>query len=131
MKKALLIAEKKSLADAIEEGYKHYPNKQYDITYCSCAGHLMELYMPEDYSDHWKKWNLDTLPIIPNPFKNKVKKNERTRYNSIIRLINSGNFDVIINAGDPAREGELIIDEILKNAPKTNEHFFAVPKIIE
>lgn len=115
MKKALLIAEKPSLAEAIQEGYKHYPNKQYDITYCACTGHLMELYMPEDYSEDWKQWSMDVLPIIPNRFKNKVKKSEYSRYKTIQDNLNKGVYDVIINAGDPAREGELIIDEILKN----------------
>lgn len=115
MKKALLIAEKSTLADAIREGYSHYPNKQYDITYCACSGHLMELYLPGDYCNEWKHWNIDTLPMIPTQFKNKIRKSEYPLYKYIKTNLEQGNFDVIINAGDPAREGELIVDEILKD----------------
>jgi DNA topoisomerase-3 len=115
MKKALLIAEKPSLASAIEEGYKHYPNKQFDITYCAADGHLMELYMPNEYCEEWKKWDINILPLIPKQFKNKVSKDYSLRYKNIQDNLNKGIYDVVINAGDPAREGELIIDEILKS----------------
>lgn len=40
-----------------------------------------------------------------------------------------------IEGGVPFRKDEVksseVIDEVLKNAPKNNEHFFIVPKIIE
>lgn len=114
-KKALLIAEKQSLADAIRDGYGHYHNQYYDITYCACSGHLMELCLPEEYCEEWKKWDMNQLPIIPAQFKNKIKKSEYPLYKKIKDNLEKNSFDVVINAGDPAREGELIVDEILKS----------------
>ena len=115
MIKALLIAEKPSLALAIKEGYAQYGNKKYDITYKACAGHLMETYKPDEYSEEWKKWDIDVLPMIPKRFKSKVTKAGFTRYQAIKEELDKGIYDVVINAGDPAREGELIVDEILKS----------------
>lgn len=40
-----------------------------------------------------------------------------------------------IEGGTPLRRDEVktskVVDEVLQNAPKSNEHFFTVPKIIE
>lgn len=115
MIKALLIAEKPSLAQAIKEGYASYPNKKYDITYLACAGHLMETLKPDEYCAEWKKWELDVLPMIPKRFQSKVSKNGFTRYKAIKDALKTNSYDLVINAGDPAREGELIVDEILKS----------------
>jgi DNA topoisomerase-3 len=115
MIKALLIAEKPSLAQAIKEGYANYPNKKYDITYLACAGHLMETLKPDEYCAEWKKWELDVLPMIPKRFQSKVSKNGFTRYKAIKDALKTNSYDLVINAGDPAREGELIVDEILKS----------------
>ena len=30
-----------------------------------CIGHLVELVMPQDYDEKYRKWQTETLPIIP------------------------------------------------------------------
>lgn len=114
MQRALLIAEKKTMADMIEKAYRFYKHKKYEITFASAEGHLFTLYEPGDYKgEEWKKWDIKALPIIPREFMIKPTKAGYEKYSSIKKLINSGDFDVVIHAGDSAREGELIIDEIL------------------
>ena len=41
----------------------------HDDIIVSAAGHLLELFQPEDYNPSWKNWNLEDLPIIPENFK--------------------------------------------------------------
>ena len=65
----LVIAEKPSVAleiskviGASEKKNGYYEGNNYLVTWC--VGHLVENAMPEDYSVEYKKWNLETLPII-------------------------------------------------------------------
>jgi len=114
MEKALLIAEKPDMAAAIEHAYSVYSDKKkrYDITFASASGHLLELWMPGQYQEAWKKWNLDILPMIPVEFKKNVKKPAENRIKEIKNLIEKNNYSVIINACDSGREGENIFTEI-------------------
>jgi DNA topoisomerase-3 len=117
MEKALLIAEKASMMEDIKNAYQHYSHKKYDITFVSANGHLIELFMPDDYEKDWgKPWKKEVLPMIPHKFKTHVLKKEWKRYSNIKALLDSGEYDIVINAGDTGREGELIVDEILTMA---------------
>lgn len=119
MQKALLLAEKDSMMHAIEQAYKKYKHKKYDITFVSAEGHLLELYKPGEYEEQWEKWSMHSLPIVPNEFKIRPTKKGYERYDNIRKLIKSGNFDVIINGCDAGREGELIATEIFEHAGNT------------
>lgn len=77
-------------------------------------GHLVELFMPEDYSQELKSWSLDTLPILPDLFKYKIKKGAEKQFRVVKNLFLSEDVDYIINAGDADREGELIFRLIYK-----------------
>ena len=79
-------------------------------------GHLTELVPPEKYRPEWKKWALDTLPIIPEQFQYQVTKEKAKQFQIIKKLVNDPKVTEIIHAGDAGREGELIIRNILRLA---------------
>lgn len=118
MQKALLIAEKPSLMRDIQNAYKYCKDKvSYDITFVSQAGHLVELLDPVELNPIYKKWDVDLLPIDPDKeggWKYKVTRKSKDLYDNIKKEINSGKYDVIIHAGDPDQEGELLVNLVLK-----------------
>lgn len=111
--KALLIAEKPSLMRTIQDVYRNinYPDT---ITFKSFAGHVIGLKNPRDYGIvngiDWgnKLWNENMIPMIPNQFLYQVSPDKRKMYKELTDEINSGNYDYIINACDPDREGNHI-----------------------
>lgn len=82
-----------------------------DITVTWAFGHLLESLHPGDYNSDWKIWKLEQLPMIMDDWKVKVTPDKLKQFNVIKKLIND--TDIIYNAGDPGREGQLIVDEIL------------------
>lgn len=76
-------------------------------------GHLLELKSPEQIDEIYKQWNFNTLPIIPKTFEKIIKKNCIEQFNIIKSLVSNNKVSTIIHAGDPDREGELLIRETL------------------
>ncbi|MFC3884081.1 DNA topoisomerase III [Bacillus songklensis] len=76
-------------------------------------GHLCELVPPEEYDQKWKKWSLQTLPIIPEQFQHRVTKSKWKQFKLIKELVHRKDINEIIIAGDAEREGEAIIRIIL------------------
>ena len=123
--RALLIAEKPDLMRKIDECYrKHKKEIPYEITFASQRGHLLTLLMPDEMDESLSDWNWDSLPIEPENlggWRYKVIQEEKygnnltaqERYDNIKKALDSGRFDFVINAGDPDREGELLIRETL------------------
>lgn len=113
----LFIAEKPSLAKAIASGLgkakseNGYLKIGEDIV-TWCYGHILEQYEPDDYDPKYKNRSMNDLPIVPIKWRLKVKKEAETQFNIIKDLINKA--DYIVNAGDPDREGQLLIDEVLE-----------------
>ena len=114
----LFIAEKPSLARSIaavlskpQENNKLYIKAGDDIV-AWAAGHLLEQAMPENYDDKYKRWNISDLPIFPDVWKMLVKKESRDLFDNLKKLLKQA--DVVVNAGDCDREGQLLIDEILE-----------------
>lgn len=124
--KALFIAEKPSLRRAIENVYNEYKNEiPYDITFMEQRGHLITLMNPSELDEDLKNWTWDNLPIHPEEYggwKYKLIKEPKQgkfltaeeRYKAIKQEIKSGNYDFIINAGDPDQEGELLIRIVIE-----------------
>lgn len=115
----LFIAEKPSLAKAIAEGLTAKPimNRE-DGFYMAGAdmvtwgyGHLLEQANPDHYDPALKKWSTETLPIIPKEWKMLPKESSRKQLTNIGKLLKS--CKSVVNAGDPDREGQLLIDEVL------------------
>ena len=105
--KALLIAEKPSLMLDIQKVYNKYGHKDV-IHFTTFVGHTMMLKEPGDYKKEWEDWNLDVLPMIPDVFEYKPSSDKLKMYKEISEKIKKGNYDYLINACDPGREGQHI-----------------------
>lgn len=79
-------------------------------------GHLCTLKAPDDYSDDWKRWSLDFLPMIPPKFQLKVIDNGGVakQFNTLKTLIEQ--CTEVVNCGDAGIEGELIQRWVLAKA---------------
>lgn len=77
-------------------------------------GHITQLVPPEKYDSAWKKWSLQTLPMIPTQFQYEVSKDKWKQFTIVKNLLLDPNVTEIIHAGDAGREGELIVRNILR-----------------
>ena len=114
----LFIAEKPSLGRAIAEGLgKGTSHEGYiscgNDTVTWCFGHLLEQANPEDYAPELKRWNMNALPIVPEEWKLLPRKGVSKQLKVIQKLLKKA--DVVVNAGDPDREGQLLVDEVLEH----------------
>ena len=112
----LFIAEKPSLARAIADALPMPQRRAPFHIECGggdvvawCAGHILEAAPPEAYGEAYKTWRLDTLPIAPRDWKLEVSAPELLA--SIARLLRTATR--VVHAGDPDREGQLLVDEVL------------------
>jgi DNA topoisomerase-3 len=109
----LVIAEKPSLARAIREAIGA------DYTVTNAFGHIYEQAEPDDYlpdnvprtAKGTKKWRIEDLPIIPATWLKNPKPDAKEQIGKIRDLLKVASE--VVNAGDPDREGQLLIDEIL------------------
>jgi DNA topoisomerase-3 len=108
MSKALLVAEKPSVMKDIQRAYNKIKSTfPYDIDFGCCAGHLLGLCDASEYKSEWgKPWKKEVLPIIPESWKTKVTNPKF--YNALKEQWENNRYDVVINAGDAGREGQLI-----------------------
>src|SRR4051812_37936886 len=117
MGKTLVIAEKPSvgrdLAGALPGTYKQNPDKTYlegdDYVITWAVGHLVGLAAPDEYDPKLEKWRFADLPILPDKFK-LVPNDDKSKkqLNAVHRLMREDEVDLIVNACDAGREGELI-----------------------
>jgi DNA topoisomerase-3 len=91
----------------------YFPNGAF---FTWAVGHICELLSPEEYNESWKRWSIDTLPMIPEKFQYKVTKSKAKQFYIIRDLLKRSEVKEIIHAGDAGREGELIIRTILHTA---------------
>ena len=123
--KTLIIAEKPSVATdlarvlgKVPKKGDYFENDKYVIS--SAIGHLVELYMPEEISPDYKRWSLKNLPIIPEKFEIKPITRTKKKFSELKKLIARKDVDLLINACDAGREGELIFNYI-RQASKTKK----------
>ncbi|MBX3617670.1 DNA topoisomerase III [Nitrosomonas sp.] len=121
MGKSLIIAEKPSVAADIAKALggftKHtdyFENDQYVIS--SAIGHLLELVIPKEYEVKRGKWSFANLPVIPPHFALSPIEKTSSRLTLLNKLIKRKDVDMLINACDAGREGELIFYYILRHA---------------
>jgi DNA topoisomerase-3 len=111
----LFIAEKPSLARAIAHALPAPPKAARFHIECGndvvawCAGHILQAAPPEAYGAEHKTWRLEHLPIAPQDWKLEVSAPELL--GSIGRLLKRA--ERVVHAGDPDREGQLLVDEVL------------------
>ena len=112
--KALFITEKPSVArefaaalninaknrDGYMEGDKAV------ITWC--VGHLVTMSYPDQYDPALKKWDLETIPFIPDTFKYETIPGVQKQCNIVSSLLNREDIDTIYVCTDSGREGEYI-----------------------
>ena len=122
----LFIAEKPSLAGVIAQALGNGSKKNgfYDcgqdiVTWC--FGHLFEPVMPEGYGEQFRQWRRDTLPIVPEKWRLEPRKDEGVA--AQIEVIKSflSRADCVVNAGDPDREGQLLVDEVIEECGYTGK----------
>jgi DNA topoisomerase III len=120
----LCIAEKPSVGKEIarilgatnrRDGF--YEGNNYLISWT--FGHLCTLKAPDDYSDDWKRWDLNFLPMIPPRFQLKVIDNSGVtkQFNTLKNLMEQ--CTEVVNCGDAGIEGELIQRWVLAKAANT------------
>ena len=76
-----------------------------------CFGHLLTLSEPEDHDLSAKQWNMEKLPLMW-PIQHKPIPGKESQIELIRRL--SKDAEIIIHAGDPDDEGQLLVDELLQ-----------------
>ena len=119
--KKLIIAEKPSVAkdlarvlgDVPKDGERY---EDEDLVIDCALGHLVELFMPDDFDKNLKKWRLTNLPIVPEKFQLKPIQNTKKKFNDLKKLLNRSDVGEIVNACDAGREGELIFTYIYELA---------------
>ena len=115
------IAEKPSVAGEIakviganqrKQGY--FEGNGYQVTWT--FGHFCTLKEPGDYGDQYQKWDLYSLPILPEEFGIKLIKDSgvEKQFAVIKELI--AKAEEVINCGDAGQEGELIQRWVLNHA---------------
>jgi DNA topoisomerase-3 len=113
--KTLVIAEKPSvgrdltraLPGAFQKHEGYLESDSHVVTWA--VGHLVQLAEPDEYDPKFKKWRMADLPIVPDEFK-LVVRDERSKkqFNVISKQLRRDDVDIVINACDAGREGELI-----------------------
>jgi len=123
----LFIAEKPKMARAIArelgttgkgDGFIQCGG---DITVTWCRGHMLEQAEPDEYtpdevprgSNGKKVWRVDELPIIPSDWILQIKDDTKKQLAVIGKLLKKAHE--VVNAGDPDREGQLLVDEVLEH----------------
>ncbi|MFA0548110.1 DNA topoisomerase III [Vibrio splendidus] len=114
----LIIAEKPSLGRAIAAALPNPQKKDQGFIKCGngdvvtwCIGHLLEQVEPDAYDDRYNKWNLADLPIVPEQWQLRPRKTSSKQLTVIRKLLKDATQ--IVHAGDPDREGQLLVDEVI------------------
>jgi DNA topoisomerase III len=127
MSRILIIAEKPSVATdlarvlgKLPEFGKFTKQKDYfenDNAFISSAvGHLVELKMPLTPEGKKLPWSMKHLPVIPDHFELQPIERNEARFNLLVRLLKKKDVDIVVNACDAGREGELIFQYVLQLA---------------
>lgn len=74
-------------------------------------GHILRQADPQEYDDKYKFWREADLPIVPEKWKMLIADNCAKQFGIIKGLV--AKADEIVHAGDPDREGQLLVDEVL------------------
>ena len=123
MPKTLVIAEKPSVGRDLvrvlpgpftkHEGYLEGP--EHVVTWA--VGHLVQLADPDEYDDRFKKWRMADLPIVPDRFKLVVRDERSKKQMTVVkRQLDRSDVDLVVNACDAGREGELIFAYLYEKA---------------
>ncbi len=109
----LIVAEKPSVGRDIagalgrhRKGKGGLSGDGWTVTWA--LGHLAELAPPDAYGEQYKKWRLESLPILPERFKVRINSKTREQFAIVKKLLRDPSVTEVVNACDAGREGELI-----------------------
>ncbi len=116
----LYIAEKPSLGRAIADVLPKPHRKADGCIYVGngdcvswCVGHLLEQAEPDAYDARFKQWRLEHLPIVPGDWQLKARASSRKQLAILRKLVKEA--DQLVHAGDPDREGQLLVDQVINH----------------
>ena len=119
--KKLVIAEKPSVGREIaktlnlrDRGNGYIEGPDYIVTWA--LGHLVELAQPSHYSERYKRWSLNDLPMLPEKLDEEVIEETKDQFFVIRDLLSRPDVESVVIATDAGREGELVARWILKEA---------------
>ncbi|GAA4882942.1 DNA topoisomerase III [Ferrimonas pelagia] len=131
----LYIAEKPSLGRAIaaalpapqkkHEGYIELGNGD-RVTWC--VGHLLEQLEPDGYDPKYKQWRMADLPITVAQWRLKARRGMGKQLAVIKQLLKGASE--IVHAGDPDREGQLLVDEVIDHLGTSAERKAQVKRLL-
>jgi DNA topoisomerase-3 len=109
----LIVAEKPSVGRDIARSLGGHEREKgalvghgWAVTWA--VGHLAELAPPDAYGEEYKKWRLESLPILPERFKTRINAKTRDQFAVVKGLLRDPSVTEVVNACDAGREGELI-----------------------
>ena len=121
MSKILVLAEKPSVGRELARvlGCKRagdgcLEGERYIVTWA--LGHLVELAAPEAYDKAWEKWDMLTLPMLPERMKTVVIPQTGRQFRAVQALMRRGDVSELVIATDAGREGELVARWIMEKA---------------
>lgn len=124
--KSLVIAEKPSVAADIARaigGFTKHDDyfESDDFVVSSAVGHLLEIAAPDAYEVKRGKWSFANLPVIPPHFDLRPIPKTEARLKVLQKLIKRKDINLLINACDAGREGELIFRLIAQHTKATQK----------
>ena len=121
MSKTLVLAEKPSVGRELARvlgckrpGEGCLEGDRYVVTWA--LGHLVELSPPEAYDKEWAKWDMLTLPMLPEKMKTQVIPQTGRQFRAVQALMRRGDISDLVIATDSGREGELVARWIMEKA---------------
>ncbi|TJX15233.1 DNA topoisomerase III [Tissierella creatinini] len=119
--KKLVLAEKPSVARDIarvlncsKNGNGFIEGEKYIVTWA--LGHLVTLADPEEYSEKYKTWSMEDLPMLPDQMKLVIIRQSGKQYNAVKTQLHRKDVNEIIIATDAGREGELVARWIIEKS---------------
>jgi DNA topoisomerase-3 len=116
-----VVAEKPSVArdiasvlGATRRGDGFFEGGGYVVTWA--IGHLVALAQPHEINPAWKRWNLASLPMLPDEFPLVVVPDTKSQFAVIRKIMKDRTTERVICATDAGREGELIFRYIYEAA---------------
>lgn len=119
MSKSLVLTEKPSVGRDIarvlnckKKGNGYFEGDKYIVTWA--LGHLVTLADPEKYGKRFEKWDMEDLPMLPEPMQLEVIKQTSKQFYAVKEQMLRKDVKEIVIATDAGREGELVARWILE-----------------
>ncbi len=93
-----------------------------------CIGHLLEQAEPHIYDPEYKSWRMQHLPIVPEEWKLQPKKDTKSQLAVLKKLIKEA--DELVHAGDPDREGQLLVDQVISYLKVSAKRRSAIERLL-